>query len=70
MKFDIKKLAKDVLEKRTKDNLTFRSIAKATKNKVTTTTLQRIEAATQVPRTDTFGIICGWLGKPVQNYFS
>ena len=70
MKFDLKLLAKDVLAKRVKDNLTFRGIQKETKGKVMSATLQRIEAATQMPRADTLGDICQWLGKPVNHYFN
>jgi len=70
MKFDLKKLSKDVLQKRTDKDLSFRSIEKETKKRLSITTLQRIEAGTQIPRADTLADVCSWLGKPVQNYFS
>lgn len=70
MKFQYKKLAADILAKREKDNLTFRKIEKDTRKKLSATTLQRVEAGTQVPKADTLGDICHWLGKPIQNYFA
>lgn len=69
MNFNHNKLAKDILNKRTKDDLSFRAIEIATKGKLNKTTLQRIEDKTQEPKASTLADICTWLNVPVQNYF-
>jgi hypothetical protein len=69
VKFDSKLFAKDILKKRTTDGLTFRAIHAATKGKLSISTLQRIEAGTQVPTAETLADVCNWLKIPVQNYF-
>lgn len=69
MRFNLKKLSKDTLSKRVADNLTFRAIATQTKGRLTPTTLQRIEAGSQMPKCDTLADVCGWLKQPVSKYF-
>jgi hypothetical protein len=68
-KFNLSKLAKAILDKRTKDNLTFRGIAKTTKNALPHSTLHRIEDQAAVPSATVLGAICNWLGQPVSNFF-
>lgn len=69
LKFNVKKLAADILAKRTAENLNFRGIEKDTKGKLTISTLQRLEAATQEPKASTLADVCNWLNKPITNYF-
>lgn len=69
-KFNGAKLAKDILAKRNKESLSFRTIESETKGKLTISTLQRLEDNTQEPKASTLGDVCNWLGKPVANYYS
>lgn len=67
--FNLKKLAKDILAKRTKENISFRDITKQLKSKVHFSSVQRIEDATQMPSAETLGVLCDWLSKPVSEYY-
>lgn len=68
-KFNAKKLADDILAKRTKEDLTFRAIEKTTRGKVSRAVLQKTEGKHTTPSVDSLVAICNWLGKSVQNYF-
>jgi len=68
-KFKSALLAKDILAKRNKENLSFRQIEKTTKGRLTVSTLQRLEDNTQEPKASTVADVCNWLGKPVATYF-
>lgn len=67
MKFDSKLLAKDVLAKREKDNLTFRAIQKT--SGIKPSQLYGIEAGNTIPTCDTLANILTWLNQPVEKYF-
>jgi hypothetical protein len=69
-KFNGAKLAKDILAKRNKENLSFRGIEKTTKGKLTISTLQRLEDNTQEPKASTLGDVCNWLGKDISIYYA
>lgn len=65
--FKLDKLAKAILAKRTKDDLSFRAIE--TKTGISKATLQRIEAGALMPSAASLGEICTWLELPVNNFF-
>lgn len=70
-KFNSAKLAKDIIAKRTKEGLTQRGVAEATKQRITQSTLYRLEVPnSHIPSAVVLADICNWLGVPVQNYFS
>lgn len=68
-KFNSKKFAKAILDKRTREGLTFRAIQKSTKDRITGGTLCRLEAETQLPNAETLADVCNWLGLPVQTFY-
>lgn len=68
-KFNLPKLARAILKKRTDENLTFRTIQQQTKGKLIGATLCRIEAQTQVPNAETLAYICNWLDRSVAEFY-
>lgn len=66
-KFNASKLAKAVINKRIKDNLSLRDIEKS--EGISITTIRKVEAQTMVPGADNLAKICNWLGKNVQDFF-
>lgn len=66
LKFRAKKLSKAILDKRTKDNLSFRNIQD--QSGIDKSTLQRIEDGAAVPNVETFASICHWLNKPITEF--
>jgi transcriptional regulator with XRE-family HTH domain len=65
--FNLKKMAKDILAKRNKEDLSFRQIE--TKTGINKAILYRIEAEKGAPSIDVLPDICNWLGVDVQTYF-
>lgn len=65
--FNFKKLSKDILAKREKDNLTFRAIAKETK--MNPMLIHSMEAGTSVPSCANLAKVCSWLNKGPELYF-
>jgi DNA-binding Xre family transcriptional regulator len=60
------KLAKDLLERRERENIPFAQIAEETG--IPATMVHRIETGENIA-VNTLASICNWLGVPVQNYF-
>lgn len=65
--FDGKLLAKDILDKRIKDNLSFRAIYAETG--LHPSQLQNVEACNTAPSADKFAAIITWLSVDANRYF-
>lgn len=68
-KFKQSQLAKDILTKRIKDNLSFSQVAELLNDKISKSSLHRLEDKGQSPSAEVLADICNWLGKPVSYYF-
>ena len=69
-KFNAKKLAKAILDKRIKDDLSFKAITKNTKGALHYATLQRVEGEVAMPSAAILGDICNWLELPVSTFYN
>ena len=65
--FDLKQFSKDILAKRTKDDLSFRDIETSTG--INKATIHRIETGDTVPGVTVYGHIVAWLKKNPADYF-
>jgi predicted transcriptional regulator len=68
IRFNYAKLSKDILTKRQKEDLSFRTIAKVAK--INATLLYRAEVGETVLSCGNFAKIVSWLGNDVSDYFT
>lgn len=66
VKFHAKEFAADMLQKREKENISFRDLAK--KTKIPMATLYRAEAKDNI-KIDTLVALINWIEKPLSKYF-
>lgn len=65
--FDYKSLSRDILNKRTKEGLSFRAIEKATK--IPVHIVYSMEEAKRIPSCANLALVLTWLGKTANTYF-
>lgn len=66
--FSSMKLAGDILEKRTKDDVSFRQLSDLIG--IDKSSLYRMECGDQfLPKLNDFFLVCKWLGRPMEMYF-